>query len=103
VEAVKQRGKADAGEKTMLDVLIPVAASLRQDAADSVAISDVLKKVSKTAVTGMESTRDMLATKGRASFLGERSQGHIDAGAKTSQLMICSLVDVLMEHLTTPS
>lgn len=103
VEAVKQRGKADAGEKTMLDVLIPVAASLRQDAAESVAISEVLKKVSQTAVTGMESTRDMLATKGRASFLGERSRGHIDAGAKTSQLMICALVGVLAEHLTTPS
>jgi dihydroxyacetone kinase-like protein len=103
VEAVKQRGKADAGEKTMLDVLIPVAASLRQDAAESVAIADVLKNVSRTAVTGMESTRDMLATKGRASFLGERSRGHIDAGAKTSQLMICALVDVLAEHLTTPS
>jgi len=103
VEAVKQRGKADAGEKTMLDVLIPVAASLRHDAADSVAISEVLKNISRTAVTGMESTRDMLATKGRASFLGERSRGYIDAGAKTSQLMICALVDVLMEHLTTPS
>ncbi|MGZ8221357.1 MAG: dihydroxyacetone kinase subunit DhaL [Methylobacter sp.] len=103
VEAVKLRGKADAGEKTMLDVLIPVAASLRQDAAESVAISEVLKNIARTAVTGMESTRDMLATKGRASFLEERSRGHIDAGAKTSQLMICVLVDVLTEHLTAPS
>lgn len=103
VDAVKLRGKADAGEKTMLDVLIPVAASLRQDAAESVAISDVLKNIVRTAVTGMESTRGMLATKGRASFLEERSRGHIDAGAKTSQLMICALVDVLTEHLTAPS
>ncbi|MFZ2405761.1 MAG: dihydroxyacetone kinase subunit DhaL [Methylobacter sp.] len=103
VDAVKLRGKADAGEKTMLDVLIPVAASLRQDAAESVAISEVLKNIARTAVTGMESTRDMLATKGRASFLEERSRGHIDAGAKTSQLMICALVDVLTEHLTAPS
>lgn len=103
VEAVKLRGKADAGEKTMLDVLIPVAASLRQDAAESVALSRVLENVVRTAVTGMESTRDMLATKGRASFLEERSRGHIDAGAKTSQLMICALVDVLAKHLTAPS
>lgn len=103
VEAVKQRGKAGAGEKTMLDVLIPVAASLRQDATESVAIADVLKNVSRAAVTGMESTRDMLATKGRASFLGERSRGYVDAGAKTSQLMICALVDVLTERLATPS
>jgi dihydroxyacetone kinase-like protein len=95
VEAVKQRGKADVGEKTMLDVLIPVAASLLQDTAESAPISEVMKNVSRAAVAGMESTRDMLATKGRASFLGERSRGHIDAGAKTSQLMICAMVDVL--------
>jgi len=103
VDAVKQRGKADAGEKTMLDVLIPVAASLRQDATDSVALSEALKNVARTAIAGMESTRDMLATKGRASFLEERSRGHIDAGAKTSQLMMCALVEVLAENLTAPS
>jgi len=103
VEAVKQRGKADAGEKTMLDVLIPVAASLRQDAAKSAPMSEVMKNVSHAAVAGMESTRDMLATKGRASFLGERSLGYIDAGAKTSQLMICAMVDVLAACLATPA
>ncbi|MDO9046526.1 MAG: dihydroxyacetone kinase subunit DhaL [Methylobacter sp.] len=103
VGAVKQRGKADAGEKTMLDVLIPVAASLRQAAADSVALPVALENVTRTAIAGMESTRDMLATKGRASFLEERSRGHIDAGAKTSQLMICALVDVLAKHLTAPA
>ncbi len=103
VDAVKQRGKADAGEKTMLDVLIPVAASLRQAAANSVALPEVLENVAQTAIAGMESTRDMLATKGRASFLEERSRGHIDAGAKTSQLMICALVEVLAEQLTAPA
>ncbi|HEY8034875.1 MAG TPA: dihydroxyacetone kinase subunit DhaL [Methylobacter sp.] len=103
VDAVKQRGKADAGEKTMLDVLIPVAACLRQAAADSVALPVVLENVAQTAIAGMESTRDMLATKGRASFLEERSRGHIDAGAKTSQLMICALVGVLAEHLAAPA
>ncbi len=103
VEAVKQRGKADAGEKTMLDVLIPVAAYLRQAASDGVALPEVLDHVAQTAITGMESTKDMIATKGRASFLEERSRGHIDAGAKTSQLMICVLVDVLAKQLTTPA
>jgi dihydroxyacetone kinase-like protein len=103
VEAVKQRGKADAGEKTMLDVLIPVAESLKQAATDSIALPDVLQNVEQAAVAGMESTRDMLATKGRASFLGERSRGYIDAGAKTSQLMICALVDVLNGHSATPA
>lgn len=103
VDAVKLRGKADAGEKTMLDVLIPVAASLRQGAADGAALADVLGNVARTAIVGMESTRDMLATKGRASFLEERSRGHIDAGAKTSQLMIGALVGVLAERLTAPA
>jgi len=103
VEAVKLRGKADAGEKTMLDVLIPVAAYLRQAATDAVALPEVLDNVARTAIAGMESTKDMVATKGRASFLEERSRGHIDAGAKTSQLMICALVEVLVAQLTAPT
>jgi phosphoenolpyruvate---glycerone phosphotransferase subunit DhaL len=98
VEAVKQRGKADKGEKTMLDVLIPVAEQLRQDAN----ATNIFEQIKQTAITGAESTRDMLATKGRASFLGERSRGHIDAGAKSSQLMICAIVDALAEKSTAP-
>ncbi|MSP28155.1 MAG: dihydroxyacetone kinase subunit L [Methylococcales bacterium] len=93
VAAVKQRGKADAGEKTMLDVLIPVADYLQS--ATTISLSEILETVPKVAIAGMESTRDMLATKGRASYLEERSLGHIDAGARTSQLMICAIVAVL--------
>ena len=103
VDAVKQRGKAEAGEKTMLDVYIPVAEYLRTAAANSIALPEVLATVSQVAIAGMESTRDMLATKGRASFLEERSRGHIDAGAKTGQLMICAIADVLAKQLTTPA
>ncbi len=103
VEAVKQRGKADAGEKTMLDVLIPVADNLRQSSVEAVELPVALTKLTDVALAGMESTRDMLATKGRASFLEERSRGHIDAGAKTAQLMICAIVAVLVERLTTPA
>ena len=103
VDAVKQRGKAEAGEKTMLDVYIPVAEYLRTAAANSVAVPEVLATVSQVAIEGMVSTRDMLATKGRASFLEERSRGHIDAGAKTGQLMICAIVDILSKYLTTPA
>ena len=100
VDAVKQRGKADAGEKTLLDVYIPVADYLRTAAADGVDLTDVLENIPAVAVAGMESTRDMVATKGRASFLEERSRGHIDAGAKTAQLMICAIVEVLVRQLT---
>ena len=103
VDAVKRRGKADAGEKTLLDVLIPVADYLRAAAADCVALPEVLDNIAQVAQTSMESTRDMMATKGRASFLQERTLGHIDAGAKTSQLMICAIVGVLSEQLATPT
>ncbi len=95
VAAVKQRGKADAGEKTMLDVLIPVANYLQTAAAKQTALSDILATLPQIAIAGMESTRDMLATKGRASFLEQRTIGHIDAGAKTSQLIICAVVEML--------
>ncbi len=95
VEAVKQRGKAEVGEKTMLDVLVPVAQALRDAAASAKPRTELLEHICHVAETGVEATRDMLATKGRASFLGERSKGHIDAGAKTAQLMIVAIAEVL--------
>lgn len=97
VGMVKKRGKSDAGEKTMLDVLIPVSNALQQAVADSEAPAECLAKIAAAAEAGMLATRDMLATKGRASFLGERSLGHIDAGAKTSQLIICAIVKELQQ------
>ena len=86
VEAMKKRGKADVGEKTMLDVLIPVSKKLEECKEENFNI--VAKKIKEVAEKGMLSTKDMLATKGRASFLGERSIGHIDPGARSSQLAI---------------
>ena len=88
VEAVKQRGKADVGEKTMMDVLIPVANCLKQGIEKNKDLKDLMRKTIETAEKGMLSTKNLLATKGRASFLGERSKGHIDPGARSSQLMI---------------
>ena len=88
VDAVKQRGKAEAGEKTLLDVLVPVAKALTAGAASGTETVELFKAVNQAAAEGAEATRNMIATKGRASFLGERSIGHIDAGAKTAQLMI---------------
>ena len=88
VEAVKQRGKADVGEKTMMDVLIPVANCLKQGVEKNKDLKDLMIEAIEEAEKGMLSTKDLLATKGRASFLGERSKGHIDPGARSSQLMI---------------
>jgi dihydroxyacetone kinase-like protein len=93
VAAVGQRGKAARGEKTMLDVLIPVSEELQKIAANG--STDVYEQIKQAASAGAEATRDMIATKGRASFLGERSKGHIDAGAKSSQVMIGAVADTL--------
>lgn len=95
VDSVKARGKADIGEKTMLDTLIPAVNALRQAVDNDESASTALAAMQKAALEGMESTRDMQATKGRASFLGERAIGHIDAGARTSQLMLDAIADVI--------
>lgn len=87
VEAVKSRGKSQAGEKTMLDVLVPVLSALDEDAD--------IARVRAVAEQAVEATRAMRATKGRASFLGERSVGHIDPGARSSCLLILAVCDVL--------
>jgi dihydroxyacetone kinase-like protein len=91
VDAVGQRGKTGEGSKTMMDVLIPVARRFEELAAAGASSGDVLTGLPQVAETSMLATRDMLATKGRASFLGERSRGHIDPGARSSQLMIAAV------------
>ncbi|WP_289282373.1 MULTISPECIES: dihydroxyacetone kinase subunit DhaL [unclassified Methylophaga] len=98
VESIKARGKADIGEKTMLDTLIPVMQSLQSDAKKNADKAAVLSNMKTAATQGMQSTKDMLATKGRASFLGERARGHIDAGARTSQLILCVIADELSKN-----
>lgn len=97
VESIKQRGKAGLGEKTMLDVLIPVAATFSRMAAEQAAMPELLAAIQASAEAGMLSTRDLVATKGRAAFLGERAIGHIDAGAKSTQVMI-NAVCRMLEH-----
>ncbi|HEY7985720.1 MAG TPA: dihydroxyacetone kinase subunit DhaL [Methylophilaceae bacterium] len=98
VEAIKTRGKADVGEKTMLDVLIPVAKTfveLAEQGAERTAIFAALKQ---QAEQGMLATRDIIATKGRAAFLGERAIGHIDPGAKSCQVMIATVCDLALAN-----
>jgi dihydroxyacetone kinase-like protein len=97
VEAVKQRGKADVGEKTMMDVLIPVANCLQDGVQNNRDINEILTEAVQVAENGMLSTKDLLATKGRASFLGERAKGHIDPGARSSQLMIKTVCESVIQ------
>jgi len=91
VEAMQQRGKTGKGSKTMMDVLIPVAERFRELVDAESTIEEILRELPKEAERGMLSTREMLALKGRASFLGERSRGHIDPGARSSQVIIAAL------------
>ena len=99
VEAVKKRGKSDAGEKTMLDVLDPVEQALSDACAAPSALPDLLASLRAAADQGLEATRDMLATKGRASYLGERSIGHLDPGARSSQLLVHAVCGVVAAEL----
>lgn len=90
IESVKKRGKSTTGEKTMLEVLVPVSDVLRTGDAS-------VESVLEAAKAGLESTRTMQATKGRASFLGERSIGHLDPGAMSSYLLIKAVCESLGE------
>jgi len=96
VEAIKSRGKADLGEKTMLDVLIPVSRVLVRLTESGADLATLTAKVREEAVGGMLATKDMVATKGRAHFLGERAIGHIDPGAKTCQVAISAVCDLVI-------
>ncbi|MDP8567676.1 dihydroxyacetone kinase subunit DhaL [Methylophilus aquaticus] len=97
VHAIMQRGKAQAGEKTMLDVLIPVAENFKQQAKNGQSANEIADALKLVASQGLESTRNMLATKGRASGLGERAIGHLDAGAKSCQVMVHAVCDLILE------
>ena len=95
VEAMKKRGKADLGEKTMLDVLIPVSIEL-QKLSNHEDVKYIARRVKEVAKKGMLSTENLIATKGRASYLGERSKGHIDPGARSSQLAIEAICNTII-------
>ncbi|MGJ8549239.1 dihydroxyacetone kinase subunit DhaL [Winogradskyella wichelsiae] len=91
LKGVKSRGRASLGEKTMIDVLEPVVASLVTSTEKGLTINEALENIVNVAETGMKSTINMLATKGRASYLGERSVGHQDPGATSSCLILKAL------------
>jgi len=86
VQGVIKRGKAEPGDKTMLDALGPALESLR--AADADDVPGALERAAEAAREGMEATVPMVARKGRASYLGERSAGHQDPGATSSHLLL---------------
>ncbi|MEM7654307.1 MAG: dihydroxyacetone kinase subunit DhaL [Pseudomonadota bacterium] len=116
VKAVMTRGKSQYGEKTMLDVLVPVLDSLQSASGSpngpqppgsqsngphinghSHSASSYIERARHAADRGARATVEMQALKGRASFLGERSVGHMDPGARSSALLVHAICDVLEE------
>ena len=89
IDAVKARGKSEAGQKTMLDVLLPVLAVVREGG------EGIPARLRATARAAAENTIPMKAIRGRASFLGERSIGHMDPGARSSELIVDAVADVM--------
>ena len=95
IAGIQKRGKAVKGEKTMLDAIIPAYETYSQKISDGSDMITALEAACNSAREGVEYTKTIIATKGRASYLGERSIGHQDPGATSSILMLEAILDVL--------
>ncbi len=94
LNGIVARGKAHAGEKTMIDALEPALAAAKQALNEGLSLKEITARASSAAEEGMKATIPLLATKGRASYLGERSVGHQDPGATSSWLIVRSLAEI---------
>ncbi len=88
VKGVEMRGKAEPGDKTMIDALIPARDAFSSALVEGASFEDALTKSARAAEEGMLATIPIVAKKGRASYLGERSAGHQDPGATSSELLV---------------
>jgi dihydroxyacetone kinase-like protein len=95
VDGVIQRGKAQIGDKTMVDVLSPIVDNFQQSVDNNKNTLEAMQQVVALAEQAMKDTIPMLAKKGRASYLGDRSIGHQDPGATSTYLMLKSLLAAL--------
>jgi dihydroxyacetone kinase-like protein len=93
LEGVVQRGKAEPGDKTMVDALTPAVEAARAAADDGGDPAAVLTAAAEAAAAGAEATVPLVARKGRASYLGERSAGHRDPGATSTELLLRTMAE----------
>jgi dihydroxyacetone kinase-like protein len=93
VDGIAALGRSRPGEKTMLDALVPAVAAVEAAAASGADLPGALRRAAHAAEAGARATLPLLATKGRASYLGERSIGHLDPGAVSSALLLRALAD----------
>ncbi|MFZ5974958.1 MAG: dihydroxyacetone kinase subunit DhaL [Bacillota bacterium] len=97
IAGIVKRGKAQKGEKTMLDALIPALDALKTGITAGASAKQAFVKAAQAAKEGAEYTKTIIATKGRASYLGERSLGHQDPGATSSYILIDTIAGTLDE------
>jgi dihydroxyacetone kinase-like protein len=95
VEGVVRRGKAASGDKTMVDCLLPAVEALKAATAEGDGWRSALRRAEEAGRLGMKATIPLVARKGRASYLGERSAGHQDPGATSSHLLLVAAVQAL--------
>lgn len=100
VNGVQARGKAVAGEKTMVDAWLPAVTAARDAADDGAGVAQTFAAAAAAAEAGAGATKPLRATKGRASYLGERSMGHLDPGAVSSALILRSAAQAAAEVFT---
>ncbi|WP_338599605.1 dihydroxyacetone kinase subunit DhaL [Saccharopolyspora sp. SCSIO 74807] len=93
LDGVVARGKAEVGDKTMIDALSPAADAAKAAADDGASAGQVLAAAAEAARNGAESTEPLVARKGRASYLGERSAGHVDPGARSTALLLSAFAE----------
>ncbi len=98
LQGVIQRGKAQLEDKTMIDALAPAIDAFQQSLANNDSVVSGLQKAVNAAEEGMKKTIPLIARKGRASYLGERSIGHQDPGATSSYLMLTTLLRAVQEN-----
>lgn len=94
VDGIKMRGKATEGEKTMLDALCPALKVMQDKVAAGKSLKEALQDAAAAAEKGVEYMKTIIATKGRASYLGERSLGHQDPGATSSLYLLQVLAEM---------
>jgi dihydroxyacetone kinase-like protein len=93
VDGIIQRGKANLGDKTMLDALSPASDTFKQAVANGASTQEALQQAVAAAEEGMKNTIPLVAKKGRASYLGDRSSGHQDPGATSAYLILKTLLE----------
>jgi dihydroxyacetone kinase-like protein len=95
VDGIIQRGKANLGDKTMLDALLPASDAFKQAVANGASTQEALQHAVAAAEQGMKDTIPLVAKKGRASYLGDRSANHQDPGATSTYLILKTLLETV--------